>query len=219
MRDDASRRYRITIASFWRAARERVSRSPAGQLRRVHLLARQQCRRALRRSARSDDQRDARSRISRRRRSSSRSSPCSKRRRAATSPPRSGSCSIRCSSSCACASSKRRRAEPDHPAVSVRSDALPSTARVTFLGTGTSHGVPMIGCACATCHSTDPRDRRLRPSIYLEVDDGPAVLVDTAHRSAPAGADARRRRASTPSSSRTATPTTSWGWTRSGGST
>lgn len=55
-----------------------------------------------------------------------------------------------------------------------------SHARVTFLGTGTSHGVPMIGCTCATCQSTDPRDQRLRPSIYLAVDGGPAVLVDTA---------------------------------------
>ena len=53
-------------------------------------------------------------------------------------------------------------------------------ARVTFLGTGTSHGVPMIGCRCAVCLSTDPRDRRMRPSIYLQIDDGPAVLVDTA---------------------------------------
>jgi len=53
-------------------------------------------------------------------------------------------------------------------------------ARVTFLGTGTSHGVPMIGCSCAVCRSTDPRDRRLRPSIYLAVDGGPALLVDTA---------------------------------------
>jgi phosphoribosyl 1,2-cyclic phosphate phosphodiesterase len=51
-------------------------------------------------------------------------------------------------------------------------------ARVTFLGTGTSHGVPMIGCACATCQSTDPRDQRLRPSIYIDVDDGPKLLVD-----------------------------------------
>lgn len=54
-----------------------------------------------------------------------------------------------------------------------------AAARVTFLGTGTSHGVPMIGCTCATCHSTDPRDRRLRPSIVLEIEGGPAILVDT----------------------------------------
>lgn len=52
-------------------------------------------------------------------------------------------------------------------------------ARVTFLGTGTSHGVPMIGCRCAVCCSDDPRDRRLRPSIHLAVAGGPAVLVDT----------------------------------------
>jgi phosphoribosyl 1,2-cyclic phosphate phosphodiesterase len=49
--------------------------------------------------------------------------------------------------------------------------------RVTFLGTGTSHGVPMIGCACATCRSADPRNRRLRPSIYIETSDS-RVLVD-----------------------------------------
>lgn len=54
-----------------------------------------------------------------------------------------------------------------------------SRGRVTFLGTGTSHGVPMIGCPCATCHSTDPRDRRTRPSIHLTIPDGPAILVDT----------------------------------------
>jgi len=52
-------------------------------------------------------------------------------------------------------------------------------ARVTVLGSGTSHGVPMIGCACAVCTSTDPRDRRTRPSIYVEVDNGPKILVDT----------------------------------------
>ena len=51
--------------------------------------------------------------------------------------------------------------------------------KVLFLGTGTSHGVPMIGCECAVCRSTDPRDSRLRPSIYLECDDGMRVLVDT----------------------------------------
>jgi phosphoribosyl 1,2-cyclic phosphate phosphodiesterase len=50
---------------------------------------------------------------------------------------------------------------------------------VLFLGTGTSHGVPMIGCECAVCRSEDPRDNRLRPSIHLTGDDGTSVLVDT----------------------------------------
>ena len=51
---------------------------------------------------------------------------------------------------------------------------------VTFLGTGTSHGVPMVGCACATCQSSDRRDKRLRPSIHVALPDGLSVLVDTA---------------------------------------
>ncbi len=50
---------------------------------------------------------------------------------------------------------------------------------VLFLGTGTSHGVPVIGCECVVCRSEDPKDARLRPSIYLECDDGLRVLVDT----------------------------------------
>jgi phosphoribosyl 1,2-cyclic phosphate phosphodiesterase len=50
---------------------------------------------------------------------------------------------------------------------------------VTFLGTGTSHGVPMIGCDCLVCQSSDPRDKRLRPSIYLDVADRARILVDT----------------------------------------
>ena len=49
--------------------------------------------------------------------------------------------------------------------------------KVTFLGTGTSHGVPMIGCDCATCRSGDPHDTRLRPSIYVETERA-RVLVD-----------------------------------------
>ena len=49
--------------------------------------------------------------------------------------------------------------------------------RITFLGTGTSHGVPMIGCECATCRSTDPHDNRLRASICIET-SGARVLVD-----------------------------------------
>ena len=52
--------------------------------------------------------------------------------------------------------------------------------RITFLGTGTSSGVPAIGCDCATCRSKDPRDQRWRPSVYIELVDGTAVLVDAA---------------------------------------
>jgi phosphoribosyl 1,2-cyclic phosphate phosphodiesterase len=49
--------------------------------------------------------------------------------------------------------------------------------RVTFLGTGTSHGIPMIGCDCDVCRSDDPRNQRLRPSILVE-EAGTTVLVD-----------------------------------------
>src|SRR5271154_1843193 len=38
---------------------------------------------------------------------------------------------------------------------------------LSFLGTGTSMGVPTLGCGCAVCTSTDPQDKRLRPSIVL----------------------------------------------------
>jgi phosphoribosyl 1,2-cyclic phosphate phosphodiesterase len=51
---------------------------------------------------------------------------------------------------------------------------------ILFLGTGTSHGVPMIGCRCEVCRSTDVRDQRCRPSVWIRCDDGFAVLVDTA---------------------------------------
>ncbi len=52
-------------------------------------------------------------------------------------------------------------------------------ARVTFLGTGTSSGVPVIACECATCTSSDPRDKRLRPSIFVDVPGHASILVDT----------------------------------------
>ena len=50
--------------------------------------------------------------------------------------------------------------------------------QITFLGTGTSAGVPVIGCDCATCRSDDPHDRRQRPSLWLRFDDGRSVLLD-----------------------------------------
>ena len=50
-------------------------------------------------------------------------------------------------------------------------------AKLTFLGTGTSQGVPIIGCKCEVCTSQDPRDKRLRASAYVEY-GGLKILVD-----------------------------------------
>jgi phosphoribosyl 1,2-cyclic phosphate phosphodiesterase len=50
---------------------------------------------------------------------------------------------------------------------------------ITFLGTGTSNGIPVIGCDCDVCRSTDPRDRRTRTSALVRY-NGHAVLIDTA---------------------------------------
>jgi len=50
--------------------------------------------------------------------------------------------------------------------------------RVTFLGTGTSTGVPVPTCDCPICRSNDPRDQRLRPSVRLEW-EAASVLIDT----------------------------------------
>ena len=52
-----------------------------------------------------------------------------------------------------------------------------SKTRLTFLGTGTSQGVPMIGCGCEVCKSTDPRDKRLRASVLVE-HEGQKILED-----------------------------------------
>ena len=50
-------------------------------------------------------------------------------------------------------------------------------ARLTFLGTGTSQGVPMIGCGCEVCRSSDPRDKRLRASALVDY-CGMRILID-----------------------------------------
>ncbi len=55
---------------------------------------------------------------------------------------------------------------------------MESVMKVTFLGTGTSQGVPVIACDCLTCQSEDSRDKRLRASIHLQVDQL-SVVIDT----------------------------------------
>ena len=50
--------------------------------------------------------------------------------------------------------------------------------RITFLGTGTSQGVPVIACDCKVCRSDDPRDKRLRSSVLIEA-DGKVIIIDT----------------------------------------
>lgn len=51
--------------------------------------------------------------------------------------------------------------------------------KLTFLGTGTSFGVPQLGCGCAVCRSSDPRDRRTRVGAAVETDGGAVLLLDT----------------------------------------
>ncbi|MCI6503069.1 MAG: MBL fold metallo-hydrolase [Prevotella sp.] len=50
--------------------------------------------------------------------------------------------------------------------------------KLTFLGTGTSIGVPAIGCQCEVCRSTNPKDKRLRASAIVETNKGLRVLID-----------------------------------------
>jgi len=50
--------------------------------------------------------------------------------------------------------------------------------KLTFLGTGTSCGVPALGCCCEVCRSTDSRDSRLRTSALIEMHDGGCLLID-----------------------------------------
>jgi phosphoribosyl 1,2-cyclic phosphate phosphodiesterase len=51
--------------------------------------------------------------------------------------------------------------------------------KVTVLGSGTSQGIPIIGCKCATCLSANPKDKRLRVSVYIETASNSKLLIDT----------------------------------------
>lgn len=50
--------------------------------------------------------------------------------------------------------------------------------KLTFLGTGTSHGVPVIGCECKVCKSSDLKDRRYRSSVYITTNENKHILID-----------------------------------------
>lgn len=50
--------------------------------------------------------------------------------------------------------------------------------KITFIGTGTSQGIPLIGCSCNVCNSPDERDKRLRTSVFIEAGDT-NIVIDT----------------------------------------
>ena len=50
--------------------------------------------------------------------------------------------------------------------------------KLLFLGTGTSSGVPVLGCHCDTCCSSDPKDKRFRTSAYITTDQDTKILID-----------------------------------------
>jgi len=49
--------------------------------------------------------------------------------------------------------------------------------QITFLGTGTSQGVPVIACSCEVCLSKNKKDKRLRSSVFIEVDGNNFVMI------------------------------------------
>ncbi len=59
-----------------------------------------------------------------------------------------------------------------------RHSATDQATRITFLGTGTSHGIPMIACHCPVCTSDDDRDKRTRCSLHVQVPQGD-IIIDT----------------------------------------
>jgi phosphoribosyl 1,2-cyclic phosphate phosphodiesterase len=53
------------------------------------------------------------------------------------------------------------------------------TMKITVMGSGTSHGVPVIGCSCPVCRSADIRDNRMRASLYIKGRNGEEIVIDT----------------------------------------
>jgi phosphoribosyl 1,2-cyclic phosphate phosphodiesterase len=51
--------------------------------------------------------------------------------------------------------------------------------KITFLGTGTSQGVPVVACDCVVCQSDDPKDKRLRSSVMIETNNK-LIVIDAA---------------------------------------
>lgn len=73
-----------------------------------------------------------------------------------------------------CSRSRRSEAAENRDHRNVRAGV-----KLTFLGTGTSFGVPQIGCGCAVCRSPDPRDKRNRVGAIVETEAGVRLLIDT----------------------------------------
>jgi phosphoribosyl 1,2-cyclic phosphate phosphodiesterase len=51
--------------------------------------------------------------------------------------------------------------------------------KLVILGSGTSHGIPVVGCKCSVCRSRDPRDKRTRASLFIRGEGGEAAIIDT----------------------------------------
>lgn len=51
--------------------------------------------------------------------------------------------------------------------------------KITILGTGTSQGIPIVGCSCRVCKSTNPKDKRLRVSVHIKTNEGTNILIDS----------------------------------------
>jgi len=56
---------------------------------------------------------------------------------------------------------------------------MSTVKKITFLGTGTSHGIPVIACNCLVCKSENVNNRRSRASLLIELDNGQHILIDT----------------------------------------